>query len=105
MLEGEPWMYHSHLSFYLNCGLLNPLEVVLRGERAYYEGHAPFNAVEGFVRQVIGWREFIRGIYWLKMPGYDDQSFFGAKRTLPRFYWDGLTGMNCLRQTAQQEKP
>lgn len=104
MLEHEPWMYHSHLSFYLNCGLLNPLEVVLRAELAYYDGHAPLNAVEGFVRQIIGWREFVRGIYWLRMPGYDKENFLEAKRALPKFYWDGETEMNCLRQCVRETR-
>jgi deoxyribodipyrimidine photolyase-related protein len=70
MIEGEPWMYHSHLSFYLNCGLLNPLEVVKRAEAAFYAGDAPLNAAEGFIRQIIGWREYVRGIYWTFMPEY-----------------------------------
>ena len=98
MIEGEPWMYHSHISFYLNCGLLLPLECVQAAEKAYHTSKVPLNAVEGFIRQIIGWREYIRGIYWLKMPEYADQNFFEAKRTLPNFYWTANTKMNCLRQ-------
>ena len=66
MIEGEPWMFHSHISFYLNCGLLTTIRMY-KGcrERAYYDNRAPLNAVEGFIRQVLGWREYIRGVYWL----------------------------------------
>ncbi len=98
MVEGEPWMYHSHISFYLNCGLLLPLECVRAVEEAYYQGKAPLNAVEGFIRQIMGWREFVRGIYWLKMPQYAEMNFLEATRNLPDFYWTANTEMNCLRQ-------
>lgn len=104
MIQDEPWMYHSHISFYLNCGLLLPLECVQAAEKAYHAGQAPLNAVEGFIRQIIGWREYVRGIYWLKMPGYADQNFFEAKRTLPDFYWTANTKMNCLRQCVLETK-
>lgn len=102
MVEGEPWMYHSHLSLYLNCGLLDPLEIVRKTEQAYYDGRAPLNAVEGFIRQIIGWREFVRGIYWLKMPQYANENFFKAKRKLPQLFWGGETHMNCLRQCVKE---
>lgn len=102
MIEGEPWMYHSHISFYLNCGLLLPLECTKAAEIAYQQGKAPLNAVEGFIRQVIGWREYVRGIYWLKMPEYADQNFFNAKRPLPEWYWTADTKMNCLRQCVME---
>ena len=98
MIEGEPWMYHSHISFYLNCGLLLPLECVKAAEDAYHQGRAPLNAVEGFIRQIIGWREYVRGIYWLKMPEYAAVNFLAATRPLPDFYWTADTRMNCLRQ-------
>ncbi len=98
MLQREPWMYHSHISFYLNCGLLLPLECVVAAERAYRQRQAPLNAVEGFIRQIIGWREYIRGIYWLKMPSYSKENFFNANAKLPAFYWNANTDMNCLRQ-------
>ena len=104
MVEGQPWMYHAHISFYLNCGLLNPLEAVRRAEQAYREGKAPLNAVEGFIRQIIGWREYVRGIYWLKMPAYTEENFLEAKRALPWFYWGGETDMNCLRQCVDETK-
>ena len=98
MIEGEPWMYHSHISFYLNCGLLLPLECVKAAEKAYQQGKAPLNAVEGFIRQIIGWREYVRGIYWLEMPEYAKKNFFNAKQNLPDFYWTADTKMNCLHQ-------
>ena len=104
MIEGEPWMYHAHISFYLNCGLLTPLECVKGAEYAYHQGSAPLNAVEGFIRQIIGWREYVRGIYWLKMPSYASENFFKADRKLPGFYWTGETDMNCLRQCVSETK-
>jgi deoxyribodipyrimidine photolyase-related protein len=104
MIEGEPWMYHSHISFYLNCGLLLPLECVQAAENAYYAGKAPLNAVEGFIRQIIGWREYVRGIYWLHMPSYKEKNFFAAERALPSLYWTAQTKMNCLRQCVLETK-
>ena len=89
MVQGEPWLFHSHISLYLNSGLLLPLECVKYAEHAYQNGLAPLNAVEGFIRQIIGWREFVRGIYWLKMPKYKPLNFLEAKRKLPNFFWDG----------------
>lgn len=104
MLEGEPWMYHSHISCYLNCGLLLPIECVQAVEIAYHQGNVPLNAAEGFIRQIIGWREYVRGIYWLKMPAYAEQNFLEAKRELPDFYWTSNTKMNCLRQCVLETK-
>ena len=104
MIQGEPWMFHSHLSFYLNCGLLTPLECVTAAEYAYHQNQAPINAVEGFIRQIIGWREYVRGIYWLKMPRYKEENFFNATRNLPDFYWHGNSKMNCLNQCIQETK-
>lgn len=102
MIQDEPWMYHAHISFYLNCGLLLPLECVRAAEEAYNQGEAPLNAVEGFIRQIIGWREYVRGIYWLKMPEYVEENFFEATGNLPDFYWTANTKMNCLRQCVQE---
>ena len=96
MLEGEPFLFHSHISFYLNLGLLTPLECIRLVEEEYYNNSAPLNSVEGFIRQILGWREFIRGIYWLKMPNYEDLNFLNAKRKIPNFFWDNNTKMNCL---------
>lgn len=104
MVEGQPWMYHSHISFYLNCGLLDPMEAVRKAEDAYRAGHVPLNAAEGFIRQIIGWREYVRGIYWLKMPDYTDENFLQAQRPLPWFFWDAKTDMNCLHQCIDETK-
>lgn len=104
MLQREPWMYHSHISFYLNCGLLLPLECIKAAEKAYHDGKVPLNSAEGFIRQIMGWREYIRGIYWQKMPGYSTENFFQAKRSLPNFYWTGKTKMNCIHQCVEEIK-
>ena len=102
MIEGEPWMYHSHIGLYLNAGLLSPIEVIRVAEAAYHRGDAPLNAVEGFIRQILGWREFVRGLYWLKMPAYAEANFLQATRPLPDFFWTGNIDMNCLAQSIQQ---
>lgn len=104
MVQGEPWMFHSHISFYLNCGLLEPLECIQKAEDAYHKDAAPLNAVEGFIRQILGWREYVRGIYWLKMPDYKSQNALNATRALPEFYWTADTQMNCLRQCVAETK-
>ena len=104
MLEGEKFLYHSLLSLYLNAGLLDPLEICQRAEQAYRGGLAPLNAAEGFIRQIIGWREYVRGIYWLKMPGYVDLNFFENKRDLPEFYWTAETEMACMKAAISQTK-
>lgn len=102
MLNEEPFLNHALLSFYLNIGFLDPLEICRMAERAYLEGHAPLNSVEGFIRQIIGWREYIRGIYWLKMPGYEKSNIFDAKRPLPDFFWTGDTDMACVSSVITQ---
>ncbi len=96
MAEGEPFLFHALLSPYLNIGLLLPREVCLAAETAYRAGKAPLNAVEGFIRQILGWREYVRGIYWLEMPAYAQTNALEADRPLPGFYWSGETAMNCL---------
>ena len=101
MLQDEAWMFHAHIGLYLNTGLLLPLECIAAAEQAYHRGQAPLNAVEGFIRQILGWREFVRGLYWQNMPGYDRLNFFDAQRDLPDFYWTADTRMNCLRQSVQ----
>jgi deoxyribodipyrimidine photolyase-related protein len=98
MKTGEPFLFHSLISPYLNCGLLEPLEACQAAEDAWRRGDAPLNAVEGFIRQIIGWREYVRGIYWLEMPGYAQSNALSATRKLPWFYWSGETEMNCLAQ-------
>lgn len=102
MIEGEPWMFHAHIGLYLNIGLLLPLEVIERAELAYRQGFAPINAAEGFIRQVLGWREYIRGIYWLKMPEYAELNGLNAHRPLPDFYWTADTKLNCIKQCVQE---
>jgi deoxyribodipyrimidine photolyase-related protein len=75
-----------------------PDEVCRKAEAAYQSGHAPLNAVEGFIRQILGWREYVRGLYWFKMPNYAEGNALNANRALPAFYWTGETSMNCLKQ-------
>ncbi len=104
MLTGEPFLYHSLLSMYLNTGLLGTIEICEAVEAAYKNGHAPLNAAEGYIRQIIGWREYVRGIYWLKMPDYLDENALGATRDLPEFYWTGETDMHCLSEAIGQTK-
>lgn len=96
MLRGDPFLNHSLLSPAINLGLLDPLDLCRQAERAYLEGHAPLNAVEGFIRQIIGWREYVRGVYWLFMPDYARSNVLEARRPLPDFFWTGRTGMACL---------
>ena len=104
MMLDEPFLYHALISLYLNTGLLDPLETCRKVEEAFINGDAPLNAVEGFIRQIIGWREYIRGIYFLKGPGYTDQNYLKAKRKLPSFYWSGDTKMRCVSQAVLQTK-
>ena len=102
MWAGEPFLYHAHISAAMNMKLLNPREVIAAALAALDEGLAPIEAVEGFVRQVLGWREFIRGQYWLDMPAMREANHFGHPRPLPAWYWTGDTQMNCMRQTITQ---
>ncbi|NMM38169.1 MAG: cryptochrome/photolyase family protein [Glaciimonas sp.] len=95
-------LFHSLLSFSLNVKMLNPREVVARAEAAYHAGDAPLAAVEGFIRQILGWREYVRGVYWANMPGYAEKNFFGHTRALPGWFWDGKTNMNCLSHAITQ---
>jgi deoxyribodipyrimidine photolyase-related protein len=90
-------VYHSQLSPYLNLGLLEPLEIATAAEAAYHEGFAPLNAVEGFIRQIIGWREFMFWQYWRQMPGLEEKNSWHAERPLPGFVWNGQTDMACMR--------
>ncbi|QPH55729.1 cryptochrome/photolyase family protein [Pontivivens ytuae] len=102
MLEGERFLYHSLLSFYLNVGLLDPIALCRAAEDEYRAGNAPLNAVEGYIRQIIGWREFIRGIYFLEGPDYPQRNGLEATRKLPDFYWTGDTDMACVRAAVTQ---
>jgi deoxyribodipyrimidine photolyase-related protein len=98
MVRNEPYLFHSLLSSYLNAGLLLPLEICRMAETSYRQGRAPLNAVEGFIRQILGWREYVRGLYWLHMPDYAELNYFAADRPLPDMYWTGKTHMICMRE-------
>jgi deoxyribodipyrimidine photolyase-related protein len=102
MWMGEPYLYHSRLSSALNLKLLDPREAIQAAERAFRQGNAPLNAVEGFIRQILGWREYVRGVYWHHMPEYAELNALGADLPLPRFYWTAETEMNCLLHCIQQ---
>ena len=104
MVEGEPFMFHAHIGLYLNCGLLSPQQAIIAAENAYHAGVAPLNATEGFIRQILGWREFVRGLYWLKMPEYAEQNALEAHRPLPAFFWTADTKMNCLKQCVSETR-
>ena len=104
MLAGENEMFHSQIGLYLNNGLLTPLECIEMAEDSFNAGVAPLNSVEGFIRQILGWREFVRGVYWIKMPDYAEANFFECDRSLPQFFWDGNTDMNCLKQCISETK-
>ena len=96
MVAGEDDLYHSMLSTSINLGLLDPLDLCRRAEQAYKDGRAPINSVEGFIRQIIGWREYICGFYWHQMPKLKEANALEATRDLPEFYWTGETDMACL---------
>jgi deoxyribodipyrimidine photolyase-related protein len=98
MVKGEAYLNHSLLSSYINLGLLLPLEVCQLAERAYRDHKVPLNAAEGFIRQILGWREYVRGIYWLKMPEYSELNYLNATNHLPNFYWGAKTHMACIAE-------
>ncbi len=102
MWTGEPWLYHAHLAAAMNLKLLDPREAVDAAVLAWREGHAPLASVEGFVRQILGWREYVRGIYWTQMPDYAARNALDARAPLPAFYWHGETDMACLREAIGQ---
>jgi deoxyribodipyrimidine photolyase-related protein len=104
MKTGAPFLYHAVLSPYLNVGLLTARELCRAAEAAWRDGHAPLNTVEGFIRQILGWREYVRGIYWLRMPGYAASNALAAKRPLPAFYWSGETALNCVAQVVAETR-
>jgi deoxyribodipyrimidine photolyase-related protein len=101
MKRGEDFVHHALLAPALNMGLLLPEEICRAAERAWFEGRAPLNAVEGFIRQILGWREYVRGLYWLEMPGYAETNALDAHRPLPDFYWTGETDLRCLAEVVQ----
>jgi deoxyribodipyrimidine photolyase-related protein len=103
-MSTQSWaMYHSRISFALNLKMLDPLWVCRRVEQAYREREeVKLNAAEGFIRQILGWREFMRGAYWMRMPDFANENFFRHKNKLPSWFWDGKTKMNCQRQAIGQ---
>ena len=104
MVTGQDWLFHSWLSPALNLGLLTPLQVAQAAADAYAAGDAPLNAAEGFIRQIIGWREYVRGYYWLEMPEVADANALGATRSLPEFYWTGQTDMLCIAEAVRNTR-
>lgn len=104
MVTGEDTLWHALLSPYLNIGLLQPLEVIEAVEAAYYEQNLPLNSVEGFIRQVLGWREYMRGLYSYVDDDYPEKNYFEHHQPLPEFFWTGDTPMNCLHQSIDQAK-
>ena len=102
MVTGEPFMFHAILSPYINMGLLGSMEVCEAAQEAYDKGDAPINAVEGFIRQIIGWREYVRGIYFLEGPDYASRNVLKQKRDLPAMYWGGETDMACMEAAVGQ---
>lgn len=99
---GEPWLYHSRIAAALNLHLLHPQEVITAAIGALEANQAPLNAVEGFVRQILGWREYVRGLYWLRMPQWRDENHLQAALPLPEFFWTGDTDMACLQDAIEQ---
>lgn len=102
MSTRSPRLFHSQLSFALNTKMLRPQEVVERAQAAYDAGTAPLAAVEGFIRQILGWREYVRGVYWAHMPGYAQRNAFDQHTPLPSWFWTGDTRMRCLRHAIGQ---
>ena len=99
MHSGAPRLFHSLLSFALNAKMLHPREVIDRAEIAWRAGAVPIASAEGFIRQILGWREYVRGVYWAHMPAYAESNVFGHTRPLPQWFWSGRVGMRCLRET------
>ena len=104
MLTGQPLLWHSLISPYLNIGLLEPFEVCKRAENAWQDGLVPLNAAEGFIRQILGWREFVRGIYFLEGPEYIKSNALLNNRKLPAFFWGAETKMKCISEVVGQTK-
>ncbi|MEY3885082.1 MAG: hypothetical protein RIS87_857 [Pseudomonadota bacterium] len=100
--QQNPYLWHSLLSTSLNLKLLDPREVIDAAVQAYKTQQLPLASVEGFIRQILGWREFVRGMYWLDMPQMAEANHYKHTRKLPNWYWTGETEMNCQRQTIQQ---
>lgn len=104
MKAGAPFLHHALLAPAIHLGLLSPREVCQAAQTAWREGRAPINAVEGFIRQILGWREYIRGVYWNLMPDYAEGNALGAEHPLPSFYWTGKTDMRCMREAIESTR-
>ena len=102
MWTNEPWLYHSRLGAVMNLHILHPLKVITEAENRFKSGKAPLAAVEGFIRQILGWREYVRGIYWLYMPDYLERNSLKAQNDLPDFFWTANTDLTCLNQAISQ---
>ncbi|MBJ7497960.1 MAG: cryptochrome/photolyase family protein, partial [Gemmataceae bacterium] len=102
MWMNQPWLYHSRLAAAMNLHILHPLKVITQAEDYFKSGKAPLAAVEGFIRQILGWREYVRGIYWLYMPQYLERNTLNANHDLPAFFWTANTDLNCLNQAIGQ---
>jgi deoxyribodipyrimidine photolyase-related protein len=102
MWGGQPWLYHAMLASSMNLKLLTPREVIAAAEQAWQRGDVPLAAAEGFIRQILGWREYVRGVYGLQMPGYLARNALDAQESLPAFYWTGDTAMRCLADAIGQ---
>jgi deoxyribodipyrimidine photolyase-related protein len=104
MLAEDRFLSHAVIGLYLNAGLLDPLEVCQAAEQAYRDGHVPINAAEGFIRQILGWREYVRGIYFREGPDYARRNALNHQRALPDFYWGGQTRMRCMAKVVEQTR-
>ncbi|MEZ5555338.1 cryptochrome/photolyase family protein [Haliea sp.] len=102
LTEASPWLFHSKISMYLNIGLLEPLELCRDVEQAWHDGHCSLSAAEGFIRQILGWREYVRGVYWLLMPDYAEGNGLDARTPLPAFFWNAETDLRCLQRALEQ---
>jgi len=102
MLADNRFLYHAVVGLYINIGLLDPLEVCQAVEKAWKDGDAPINAAEGFIRQIIGWREYVRGIYFHEGPNYPRRNGLNHQRKLPEFYWGAETKMRCISKAVEQ---
>jgi len=102
MITDNGFLFHSVISLYLNVGFLDPKKIINTVQKKYRQGLVPLNSAEGFIRQILGWREFVRGIYWTFMPEYATRNFFNNKKDLPEFFWTGNTDLNCMKNCIQQ---
>lgn len=102
MWPDEPFLWHSRLSAALNLKLISPRQVIAAAEAAWRAGKVPINSAEGFIRQILGWREYVRGIYWTRMPDYLQGNALEAHEPLPAFYWTGKVRMACLADVLGQ---